>query len=463
MVDEWRQVKLEDVAHELTVGYVGSMTSEYIESGVPFLRSKNVNPLNINTNDIKYISDGFHKRISKSRLTPGDVVIVRTGKPGTCAVVPNWLIDANCSDLVIVRCGPDINNRFLAYYINTVATGHVYAHLVGAVQQHFNVGSARSLKINLPPIAEQEKIVRILGAIDDKIELNRRMNETLEAMAQTLFKSWFVDFDPVIDNALAAGIEIPDALQGRADTRQTLGEDRKLLPEAIRQQFPSSFDYSEEMGWIPEGWEEKTLDEATSLIIDHRGKTPKKMGGEWSMSGYPAISAKNIKSRRLVRPETIRFVDDELYAKWMKDPLQPGDIVMTSEAPLGELYYISGKNDFLLSQRLYGIRANKNIGNGNYLFHWFQTKRAQSDLSNRATGTTVVGIRQSELRKVTVLCPHTELSDLFSNHADEYLYKIAQNVFQNDDLAKLRDILLPKLLSGELRIPDAEKLIQDVT
>jgi type I restriction enzyme S subunit len=200
MAGEWQDVALEDVADELTVGYVGPMASEYVGDGVPFLRSMNVDPLRINKNDLRFITPEFHSRIRKSRLTPGDVVIVRTGKPGACSVVPDWLAEANCSDLVIVRCGPQLHNRFLAYYVNTVACDHVAAHLVGAVQQHFNVGSARKLRLKLPPLPAQRAIASVLGTLDDLIELNRETNEILEEMARALFKSWFVDFDPVRRN-----------------------------------------------------------------------------------------------------------------------------------------------------------------------------------------------------------------------------------------------------------------------
>ena len=266
MGGEWESVALEDVAREVTVGYVGSMTSEYAETGIPFLRSKNVDVLRINADDIRYISQGFHQKISKSSLSPGDVVIVRTGKPGTSAVIPDWLEEANCSDLVIVRCGPRVNNHFLAYYVNTVAASHVNAHLVGAVQQHFNVGSAKAMSISLPPLSDQEAIVGILGTLDDKIELNRQMNATLEAMAQALFKSWFVDFDPVIDNALAAGNEIPEELKERADIREALGDARKPLPEEIQNLFPSEFEHTEEMGWIPKGWTVSTVGEEVEIV-----------------------------------------------------------------------------------------------------------------------------------------------------------------------------------------------------
>jgi type I restriction enzyme S subunit len=162
-IADWKDVALEDVTSEITVGYVGPMASEYIEKGIPFLRSQNVDFLRVNTKDIKHITPKFHDRLKKSALKPGDVVIVRTGKPGTCSVIPAWLPVANCSDLVIVRCSDKLNADFLSYYVNSVSSYHVATHLVGAVQQHFNVESARKIRLKLPPIEEQKVISEFLG------------------------------------------------------------------------------------------------------------------------------------------------------------------------------------------------------------------------------------------------------------------------------------------------------------
>ena len=185
---------------------------------------------------MKYISVDFHKKIAKSALTPGDVVIVRTGKPGTCAVIPDHLQTANCSDLVIVRCGDEISNKFLCYYINSEAQTHISAHLVGAVQQHFNVGSAKEIEIALPRIQEQKAIAHVLGTIDDKIELNQKMNQTLE-VAKPIFKSWFVDFDPV---------------RAKAEGRPT------GLPPEISDLFPDEL-VDSEIGEIPKGWSQESI------------------------------------------------------------------------------------------------------------------------------------------------------------------------------------------------------------
>ena len=143
----------------------------------------------------------------------------------------------------------------------------------------------------------------------------------------------------------------------------------------------------------------------------------------------------------------------------MKVPLAKGDVALTSEAPLGEAYYLLTRFDYVLSQRLFALRANNVDMTGCFLNQWLTSHRGQAALENRATGTTVVGIRQSELQKVELLCPPFEIIEKFSGLADPQLLQVARNDEQSHALAKLRDTLLPKLLSGELRIPDAEKLV----
>ena len=271
MAGEWQPVTLNDVADEVTVGHVGPMAHQYIDSGIPFLRSLNVQPFRINVRDLKYISRQFHEQLQKSALRPGDVVIVRTGKPGACAVIPDWLAEANCSDLVVIRASPKVRPAYISYVVNSSAGHHIDAHTVGAVQQHFNVASARQIQLNLPPVAEQDRILGVLGALDGKIELNRRMAETLEAMARALFYSLFVDFDPV-----RAKIE-----------GQPTG-----LPEDVAALFPGSFG---ENG-IPLGWRQAPIVECFDLLGGDTPKTgvPEYWGGNipwFSVVDAPAESA----------------------------------------------------------------------------------------------------------------------------------------------------------------------------
>ena len=187
---EWKEVELSEIA-DLTVGFVGTMTRHYTDEGVLFLRSTNIEPFNIKMDDIKYISPEFNEQIKKSELKTDDVVIVRTGKPGACTVIPPKGEPWNCSDLVVIHPNKEkVNPYYLAAYIN-LASGVINANLVGAVQQHFNVGSAKKMKIQLPSLQIQNRIASIIQGLNKKIALNNKINENLEKQAQLLYKQYF--------------------------------------------------------------------------------------------------------------------------------------------------------------------------------------------------------------------------------------------------------------------------------
>ena len=189
---EWKEVELAEIA-DLTVGFVGTMARHYTDKGVLFLRSTNIEPFNIKMDDIKYISPEFNEQIKKSELKTNDVVIVRTGKPGACTVIPPKDEPWNCSDLVVIHPNKEkVNPHYLAAYIN-LASGVINAHLVGAVQQHFNVGAAKKMKVRLPPLEIQNKIASIIQGINSKIELNNKINDNLEQQAFTLFEKLQLD------------------------------------------------------------------------------------------------------------------------------------------------------------------------------------------------------------------------------------------------------------------------------
>lgn len=146
------------------------------------------------------------------------------------------------------------------------------------------------------------------------------------------------------------------------------------------------------------------LGDALETVIDHRGKTPKKLGGDWSTSGHRVVSALNIKGNR-VDGNDHHYVSDSLYAKWMPVPLKMGDVLLTSEAPLGEVAYLRRDVDWALGQRLFALRPRRQILDGRFLFYLLRGGAPREELLGRATGTTVMGIRQSELVKVTLELP----------------------------------------------------------
>ena len=154
-----------------------------------------------------------------------------------------------------------VESRYLYYYLMN-HRDRFARNAVGSTVASLRLNHFQNFPIILPPLSEQRRIAEILGSLDDKIELNRRMSQTLEAMSQAVFKSWFVDFDPVIDNALAAGNEIPMALQSRA-SRRVSGD--RSLPPAIQRLFPSEFESSAQ-GPIPKGWKIKRADDVADIL-----------------------------------------------------------------------------------------------------------------------------------------------------------------------------------------------------
>lgn len=441
-------------------------TKDQGDSGYRLLQINNIGVGEfVEKGKFRWVTEDTFRRLRCQKIEVGDVLVARMPEPTGRA----WCVDElkwdciTAVDVAIIRTDcTKLDPRYCAYFLNSPKTLALVKSLeTGTTRKRIRRSELEQIQIPLPDLPTQNAIADVLSNLDQKIKANHQMNATLESIAQALFKSWFVDFDPVIDNALEAGNPIPEPLQARADRRATLGDQRRPLPKAVQQQFPSSFVFTEEMGWVPKGWNTQPLAEVVEEIIDHRGKTPTKLGGEWSESGYPAISAKNIKNGRIIKPDAIRFVNEGLYNRWMKVPLTKGDVALTSEAPMGEIYYFASRTDYLLSQRVYGIRANKNLLSGSYLYFWLQTPYAKSDLAGRATGTTVVGIRQSELRKLAVLCPSTDLVQEFTKLVDGHLLRIDSNEIEKDALAVLRDTLMPKLLSGQLRIRDAENQLAE--
>ena len=186
-----RRVRLSDIA-ELTVGFVGNMTKQYKDEGVKFLRSLNIKPFSIVEDDLKYISREFNESLRKSILHENDLIIVRTGMPGTCCVVSKDYEGCNCADVVLVRPNLQVvNPHYLAAYINVWGKKQVENNKVGAIQKHFNVKSAEEMLIDLPDLESQNKVAKILCDLNDKIISNDKINDYLYQMAYAEYMHMF--------------------------------------------------------------------------------------------------------------------------------------------------------------------------------------------------------------------------------------------------------------------------------
>ncbi len=420
----WRRVALSDLADEITVGHVGPMASEYVVDGIPFLRSTDIEPFRIKMDEIKRISSRVHTQIEKSRLRPGDVVIVRTGKPGACAVVPSSLPEANCSDMVIVRPGPELDPDFLCYYVNSVAKDHVFSHLVGAVQQHFNVGSARTLTLSLPSLEMQRGIAGVLKALDDKITLNRKMNATLESMARALFKSWFIDFDLV---------------RAKAEGRDP------GLPQLLADLFPDSFEDSE-LGEIPRGWRVGCVDDEFDLTM---GQSPPGNTYNEAGDGLPFYQGR--------KDFGFRFPIRRIYCTAPTRRAKQGDTLISVRAPVGDINMAT--EDCAIGR---GVAAARHkTGSRSYSY---QFMRSQAEVFGRfnAEGTVFGSIGKKDFHAISYVVPPRDLVVEFERRVALVDGRIESAEYETRMLTTLRDNLLPKLISGDLRVKDAEMIAERV-
>ena len=335
----------------------------------------------------------------------------------------------------------------------------------GAGQAGIRGSDLEIVNIPVPPSPEQKAIVHILGSLDDKIELNRQMNETLESMAQALFKNWFVDFDPVIDNALAAGNHIPEIFAKR--TEQTKALKKGMVPfntseNSHQSFFPCEFEFTEELGWIPKGWEVTTLKNLANISSSKRI-----FAKEYQTQGIPFYRGKEISllSKGVnLSPEI--FITQERFLE-LKDKFgvpTTGDILLTSVGTIGNSYLVTESDEFYFKDgNLTWFSQYKTEIEGLYIHTWLKTRQAFLAIENIKIGSTQQAITISALNDICLVKPDSSIVTIFNNFIEGNTKKIDINNFEIRSLTKLRDTLLPKLLSGELRIPDAEKLINEVS
>lgn len=262
------------------------------------------------------------------------------------------------------------------------------------------------IKLPVPSYARQCEIVESYRAITNRITLKRAENDNLRATAETEFF--------------------------------------RLIRYPQIQEVPSQ---DTEIGVYPSDWILTTLGQVLSTIIDRRGLTPTKLGGEWSPDGIIAISAKSVKNHELINLDIANRVDRELYERWMPQKLQPHDILMTSEAPLGEFYFIADFSEYCLSQRLFAMRANTEIVEPTVLYFQLTDSIGKHQIDIRKTGTTVTGIRQSELVQVPVILPPKQVQQSFARFCNPIMLSIERNSAEIRALSKVKTMILAQLSS----------------
>jgi type I restriction enzyme S subunit len=289
-----------------------------------------------------------------------------------------------------------------------------------------------ALPVQVPPRKWQDSIVALLDCFNSKIELNRQMNQTLEQMAQTLFKSWFIDFDPAIDNALAAGNEIPAAFQAKAALRIEVASSKGLqqLPTAVQHLFPNEFESDSTTILRPKGWRQGTLEDMVTLQRGFDLPKPKRIAGT-----YPLIVASG---------------QDGTNNEYKVEG--PG-VVTGRSGKLGVVTFV--QNSFWPLNTTLWLKKYTN-SNPYHAFYLLKTL----DLEKYNAGSAVPTLNRNHVHSLILPIPNMKVIEKYAELVKPNFDKIFHNNEQTERLEKLRDNLLPKLISGELKIPEAEAKVE---
>ena len=406
-------VKLSSIA-TLTVGFVGTMAKHYTESGVPLLRSLNIKPFKIVGNDMKYVSAEFSNSISKSILHEGDVIIVRTGIPGTCCVVPAEYNRCNCSDVVIVHPNTSlVDPHYLAAFINVWGQRQVQNNKVGAIQQHFNVHSAEEMLIFLPDLDEQKRISAVIVALNSKIENNNSVCSELESMARTIYDYWFTQFD------------FPNA-------------DGKPY-----RSFGGAMVWNEQVKRsIPMGWDVGNLYAIAEPINGLACQKHRPKEGERFL---PVVKIKEMHEGITADTESVSANIPE------KHKIFDGDILFSWSATLEVMYWFGGKAG--LNQHIFKVVPKAGYSK-EFVYHQFAAYVINFVKMAEARKTTMGHITTDHLDQSRIVLPPSDVMQAFSKIVAPIHEKIGHCRKENRELTKLRDWLLPMLMNGQVTVAE---------
>lgn len=370
---------------------------------------------------------------SGQKFKNGDILLARitpcleNGKAIYVDFLSNNQIGFGSTEFIVIREKEGITNGLFLYYL--IRTSEFRNYAIGRMEgtsgrQRVPASAVKNYEFYLPPLNYQEKCAGFLSLFDDKIELNQRMNQTLEEMARTIFKSWFVDFDPV---------------RARAEGRDP------GLPAEIADLFPDSFEDSP-LGEIPRGWRVGTIGEVTKVV---GGSTPStKESKFWDGGTYHWATPKDlsglsspvmIRTERKITPEGLDQISSGLLPK--------GTVLLSSRAPIGYLAITNVPT--AVNQGFIALVCDGELPNV-WILLWLQHN--MEEIKSRANGTTFQEISKANFRPINLVIPNTEIIDCFRAVVQPLFDRITANLLENETLANIRDLLIPSLINGEKRI-----------
>ncbi len=433
--DDWQELTVDQIKANkdgaIAIGPFGSrMKSDlYTSSGIPVIRGNNISETRVFVGDFVYVSPVTADSLAVSNVFPGDLVFPHRGAIGEVGIVPSdgekrYILSTS---LMKLTCNQNVVDPiFLFYFFRSSKGRHELlknASTVGTPGIGQPLSSLRSIRVPAPPLREQRAIAHILGTLDDKIELNRRMNETLEAMARALFKSWFVDFDPV---------------RAKAEGRDP------GLPKHLAKLFPDSFEDSE-LGDIPSGWMVGALGEVAEN--PRRSIQPKAIN---PMTPYIGLEHMPRQSIALSEWGEAGSVESN------KSEFKQGEILFGKLRPYFHKVGVAPMDGVCSTDIV--VARPKDVGWFGFVLGHMSSVGFVEYTNAGSTGTKMPRTNWDQMSRYPIVRPTDDVALALSQLIGPFVQRIVAGIFQSRSLAALRDTLLPKLISGEIRLKDAERI-----
>ena len=432
MAGESPTIPLSELCTRITKGTTPTTLGHpFVDRGVNFVKSEAItDDGRIDTSTFAFIDVKTHEALERSILQEGDILFSMAGVYlGKTAVVPRDILPANTNQAVGIIRLDDTKAvpRFIHYVLSSPdCRGLVHRSVAQSAQPNFNLRDIGGLPVPALSIPEQRAIAHILGTLDDKIELNRRMNETLEAIAQALFKSWFVDFDPV---------------RAKAEGRDP------GLPKPITDLFPDSFEDSD-LGEIPKGWRVGTLADVAEV-------------NAWTLGREDSLEVIDyIEISEVMRGEVANIVryDRGCEPSRARRRLRHGDTVLSTVRPdRGARFLCLSPAETLIASTGFAVLTPRD-GHWAFLHSAVLRREVSDELGRLADGGAYPAVRPEAIAGLKVVVPAGPILTAFEKFARPAFERAVQNRSESKTLTVLRDTLLPKLISGELRVLNGERI-----
>lgn len=474
------------------------------------IRTTNFEQNNFDSN-LKYISEHAYNFLEKSKVKAGDIIMNKIANAGSSYLMP----DLNCPvslamNLFLLRIDEDKANSTFVYLYLKLNEDYVKSFANGSVTKTITKEAVRNLEIELPERSMQDYIVKVYMDYVSKLTLNQKTNQTLEQMVQALFKSWFVDFDPVFDNLLASAdfklenleTSLPDELIQKAQRRlaaldslenaaeiktslsalahelQALSPTKEATQAAVQilgktaetpvkanvsanpkilaqhanthAHFPNEFEHNEQLGWVPKGWSVDKADKVADIAI---GKTPPRKQKEWfsdnPLNNKVWVSIKDMGGNKTFIGDSSEYLTSESISKFNVKVVPKDSVILSFKLTLGRVCIT--KCDLTTNEAIAHFVNPKHSMSKEYVYLYL---KCFDYGSLGSTSSIATAVNSKIIKAMPFLVPNKTVLSSFKGSVENIFFKMDTLGSETTSLTKLRDTLLPKLISGELQIPD---------